>query len=225
MSGEAEAATGAGAEPLTIVPATVGPLAANAYLLGDPASGDAVVVDPGDEGDHLLARLRAAGWRLREVWLTHAHFDHVGAVDEVVAVGDVTVRLHPADLRVYRAAAQTAERWAGLRIRQPTVPPLALEHGAVLTLGAFRAEVRHLPGHSPGHVVFWVAAAGAVFAGDTLFRGGIGRTDLPGGDHEALLRGIREQLFTLPPETVVWPGHGPPTTVAEERATNPFLAS
>jgi hydroxyacylglutathione hydrolase len=224
VSTGAEATTGAAAVPLTIVPATVGPLAANAYLLGDPASGDAVIVDPGDEGHLLLAQARAGGWRLREVWLTHAHFDHVGAVDEVVADGDVPVRLHPADLPIYRTAAQAAARWAGLRIHQPTVPPLALEHGAALALGSLRAEVRHLPGHSPGHVVFWVAAAGAVFAGDTLFRGGIGRTDLPGGDHETLLRGIREQLFTLPPETVVWPGHGPPTTVAEERATNPFLA-
>jgi hydroxyacylglutathione hydrolase len=209
---------------LHIEPSTVGPVATNAYLIGDPHTRDAVLVDPGAEPDRLLARLRAGDWRLREIWITHAHFDHVCAIDEVVAaVGDVSVRLHPADRELYARAAEAALLFAGIAVDAPRTPTLDIAHGDVLQAGSIRASVRHVPGHAPGHVVFVLADAPAVIAGDTLFQGGIGRTDLPGGDHEALIAGIRRELLSLPGDTVVWPGHGPATTIGHEAAANPFL--
>ncbi|MDF1521772.1 MAG: MBL fold metallo-hydrolase [Trueperaceae bacterium] len=203
----------------------VGPIATNAYLVGDPDTHDAVLVDPGAEPERLLARLRQGGWRLREIWITHAHFDHVTAVDAIVAaVGDLPVRLHAADRELYAASAALALRFGGLVVDQPRTPTLDLAHGDVLEAGTVRATVRYVPGHAPGHVVFVLDGVGAVLAGDTLFQGGIGRTDLPFGDHALLLAGIRRELFSLPPDTIVWPGHGPATTVGAELAANPFFA-
>ncbi len=204
---------------------TVGPIATNAYLVGDPATLDAVLVDPGGEPERLLARSRQGGWRVREIWITHAHFDHVAALDAIVAgLGEVPVRMHPDDRELYATSAELALRLGGLVVEQPTAPTRDLAHGDALQAGSLRATVRHVPGHAPGHVVFVLDGAGAVLAGDTLFQGGIGRTDIPFGDHDVLLAGIRRELFSLPPETVVWPGHGPATTVGREAKTNPFFA-
>jgi hydroxyacylglutathione hydrolase len=209
---------------LRVEPIAVGPIGTNAYLVGDPSTRDAVLIDPGAEAARLVARLRLGDWRLREVWLTHAHFDHVGAVDGVVAAcGDVPVRLHPADRPLYAGAALQARSFAGLDVEQPRTPTVDLAHGDELRAGSVGAAVRHLPGHAPGHVVFLLRGVGVAIVGDTLFQGGIGRTDLPGGDHDLLVAGIRRELLALPPDTVVWPGHGPPTTVGREAATNPFL--
>jgi glyoxylase-like metal-dependent hydrolase (beta-lactamase superfamily II) len=202
----------------------VGPIETNAYLVGDPDTHDAVLVDPGAEPERLLVQVRLGGWRLRELWITHAHFDHITAIDAVVAaIGSVPVRLHPADRELYATAAELTLRLGGLIVEQPRTPTLDLAHGDVLQAGSVRATVRHVPGHAPGHVVFVLDGARAVLAGDTLFRGGIGRTDIPFGDHDLLLAGIRRELFSLPPDTVVWPGHGPATTVGRERAENPFF--
>jgi hydroxyacylglutathione hydrolase len=202
---------------------TVGPLATNAYLVADTATRDAVAVDPGDEGDRLLARLRERAWSLREIWLTHAHFDHVGAVDALVsALGPLPVRLHPADRALYRAAGAAAAAWAGIALDGPHAPTLDLAHGERLRAGSVAATVRHVPGHAPGHVVFVLDGAAAVMAGDTLMKGGVGRWDLPGGDYATLIGAIRRELMSLPADTVVWPGHGPATTIREETA-NPFL--
>lgn len=140
----------------------------------------------------------------------------------VDALGPLPVRMHPADAALYREAAT----WAaglGFTVRPPTVGTTPLSDGEELRVGAVRARCRHLPGHAPGHVVFVFEEAGLVIAGDTLFRGSIGRTDLPYGDATALLAGIRERLLGLPDATRVVPGHGPATTVGEERRTNPFL--
>lgn len=205
---------------------TVGPIATNAYLVGDEATRDAVLIDPGAQSERLLASVRAGAWRLREIWLTHAHFDHIGAIDEVIlALGDVPVRLHRDDRPLYAAAAEVALAFAGIVVERPRTPTLDIAHGDELRAGSLRATVRHVPGHAPGHVVFVLGGGDAVIAGDTLFRGSIGRTDFPTGDHEALVAGIRRELLTLPPHTVVWPGHGPPTTVGHELATNPFFVS
>jgi len=224
VSGSGHGAAAPPTAALHIEPIAVGPVQANAYLVGDPATRDAVLIDPGAEAARLLARLREGGWRLREVWLTHAHFDHVGAVDRVVAaLGDLPVRLHPADRDLYASAADLARTFGGLVVEQPRTPTLALAHGDELRAGSVGATVRHLPGHAPGHVVFLLRGGRAAIAGDTLFQGGIGRTDLPLGDHDLLVAGIRRELLALPADTVVWPGHGPPTTVGREAATNPFL--
>ena len=215
----------AGAPALHVEAVTVGPIATNAYLVGDPATRDAVLVDPGAEPERLLDRLRAGGWHARAIWITHAHFDHVAALDAVVAaVGDVPVRMHPADRDLYASAAAHALRFGGLVVDQPHTPTLDLAHGDEVQDGSVRATVRHVPGHAPGHVVFVLDAAGAVLAGDTLFQGSIGRTDIPFGDHALLLAGIRRELLSLPADTAVWPGHGPATTVGREATDNPFFA-
>jgi glyoxylase-like metal-dependent hydrolase (beta-lactamase superfamily II) len=212
----------AGADALRVRVEAVGPLGANAVLVA--AGDDAVLIDPGGEAGRLLDALAASGAQLREIWLTHAHVDHLGALQDVVdALGPLPVRMHPDDGPLYR----DAPAWAaglGLAVRAPTVATRPLSDGEELRVGALRARCRHLPGHAPGHVVFLFEEAGLVVAGDTLFRGSIGRTDLPYGDEEALLRGIRERLLILPDGTRVVPGHGPATTVGEERRTNPFLA-
>lgn len=225
-------------QALHIEAVTVGPIDTNAYLVGDPLTRDAVVIDPGAEGSRIVDRVRRGEWRLREIWLTHAHFDHVCAVDEVVAAlgagvaagmgaegGDLPVRLHAADRELYAAAAQLAWAFAGVVVPQPRTPTVDLAHGDQLRAGSLSAGVRHVPGHAPGHVVFVLNGSPAVMAGDTLFRGSVGRTDIPGGDHDLLVAGIRRELLSLPADTVVWPGHGPATTIRREAAENPFLSS
>ena len=197
---------------------TVGPLQENCYLLSD--AGQAVLVDPGDEAGRLLGALGAL--ELRAVWLTHAHFDHVGALADVLDRFPVPVYLHPDDWELLENAAASAA-YFGLTLRQPEVESLPLVHAQVLNVGGLEATCLHTPGHAPGHTAFHVPAAGFVLAGDALFQGSVGRTDLPGGSHEQLLGSIRRELLTLPDETVVYPGHGPATTVGVERRTNPFL--
>ncbi|MGK0618852.1 MBL fold metallo-hydrolase [Meiothermus cerbereus] len=196
----------------------VGPLQENTYLLvGEDGRG--AIVDPGDEPERILAEVRGVGLRPQAILLTHAHFDHVGAVAPLVEALGLPVYLHPADLPLYQSAAQSAARW-GLHIPQPPEPTLPLAEGQTLDLG-LGLEVLFLPGHAPGHVGFY--RPGHLISGDVLFRGGIGRYDLPGSDPQALFVSL-QKLLKLPPETVVYPGHGPKTTIAEERASNPYLS-
>jgi len=201
---------------------TVGPVAANAYLVTDAATGTTVVIDPGDEAPRLLAALAEAGQAPAEIWLTHAHFDHIGAVAGLREAYPVPVRLHPADAPLYDGAEQQAA-WFGMSVRPPGVVPIDLADGERLTLGDHVFEVLHTPGHAPGHVAFYAADAGVLFSGDALFRGSVGRTDLPLCDPAALERSLRERLLVLPDETRVLSGHGPETTIGLERRTNPFL--
>ena len=211
-------------EPLTIVPLVVGPLETNAYLLADPASRVAVVVDPGAEGRRIAAEARRRGWRIRHVWLTHAHFDHIAGLAELAEALPTwpLVALHPDDLWLWRL--EGGAPLFGLRLDPGPEPTVHLRHGQRLRVGAVEFEVRHAPGHTPGHVMFYAPAVGVLLAGDVIFRESIGRTDLPQGDHDALLRSIRTQVLTLPDETRILPGHGPATTVGHERRFNPFMA-
>ena len=197
---------------------TVGPLQENCYLLSD--AGQAVLIDPGDEAGRLLGAL--GGLELSAVWLTHAHFDHVGAIADVLDRLPVPVYLHPDDWELLGKAAASAA-YFGLTLRQPEVEPLPLTHGQVLRVGSLEATCLYTPGHAPGHTAFYLPAAGFVLAGDALFQGSVGRTDLPGGNHEQLIGSIRRELLTLPDETAVYPGHGPATTIGVERRTDPFL--
>ena len=208
--------------PLSIQMLTVGPVAANAYLLTDTATGATVVIDPGDEAPRLLAALAEAGHPPGEIWLTHAHFDHIGAVAGLREAHPVPVRLHPADAPLYDDAKRQAA-WFGMSVRPPGVPAVDLADGERLALGEHVFEVLHTPGHAPGHVAFYAPAAGVLFSGDALFRGSVGRTDLPLCDPAALEQSLRERLLVLPDETRVLPGHGPETTIGRERQTNPFL--
>lgn len=198
----------------------VGPLSANAYLL--TTGRRAVLVDPGGEPDRLLEALGARDAELEAVWLTHAHFDHVGALAELLEAAPVPVYLHPADAPLLASAAAAAAAW-GVHIRQPPLGARPLADGDRLALGAVEARCLHTPGHAPGHVAIYLPSQAVVLSGDALFRGSIGRTDLPFGDHDRLLRSIRDRLLGLPGDTRVLPGHGPATTIAEEAASNPFL--
>jgi len=200
---------------------SVGPVQANAYLLS--AGGRAVLVDPGAEPERLLRALDETGADLEAVWLTHADFDHVGALAGVLEAHPGTpVFLHPADLPLLRAAAEHAAAW-GIPIDPPPTETLDLADGQTLDLGDVAARCLFTPGHTPGHIAFHLPGEGLVLTGDALFRGSIGRTDRPFGDAGLLLRAIRERLLTLPDATRVLPGHGPESTILAERRTNPFL--
>jgi glyoxylase-like metal-dependent hydrolase (beta-lactamase superfamily II) len=200
---------------------TVGPFQENSYLVSDPATRRGVLVDPGDEPSRIVRMVRAARVDIEAIWLTHAHIDHIGAVAAMRREWKVPVLLHDADLVLYQRAAQQAAFY-GLELDQPGDPDGSLADGAVLSVGQSRVTVRHTPGHSPGHVVF--VADRVMIGGDLLFAGSIGRTDLPLSSPEAMEASLA-LIATFDPEIAVYPGHGPPTNIATELATNPFLAS
>lgn len=201
-----------------------GPIYTNAYLLTEPGVGDAVLVDtPGGiwpQVEPLLAQERC---RLREIWITHGHWDHTLGGAEVVAATQARVRAHRDD----QLLIEQPELMEMFMIPGDRLGPMKIDEfvaqGQRWTILGQTVEVRHVPGHCPGNVLFYLAAAKMAFVGDALFHSGVGRTDLPGGSMEVLERSIRDQIFTLPEETVVYPGHGPETTVGAERETNPFV--
>lgn len=195
--------------------------AENCYIVADRASGDAVLVDPGEEAQVFLARLRSEGLQLRAIWLTHAHLDHVAGIPEIKAEVDVPVWLHADDRVLYDHAPEQARMLLGMEF--PTLPPpdRTIVPGEAMRVGGCEFAVRHVPGHSRGSVAF--LADGVAIVGDVLFAGSVGRVDLPGGDGPTLLASIRDVLLPLADETVVYSGHGPETTIGRERRTNPFL--
>ena len=197
----------------------VGPLQENAWLLTNHASREAVLIDPGDEAQRLMAAVAESECTLQAIWLTHAHFDHLGAVEEILRTTSVPVWLHPLDRPLYGLAAASALRY-GLRIEQPTADTVPLAEGDTLRLGTAEFRVWHLPGHAPGHVAF--IGEGLCMSGDVLFEGSIGRTDLPGCDPGAMQRSL-QRLATLPPDTRVLSGHGDATSIGRECLENPFL--
>lgn len=194
----------------------------NGYLVRCPGGRAALAIDPGGEGAAMADAVTADGLVLEAVLLTHAHLDHVEGVSALVRRTGAPVYLHADDRPLYQGVGQQAAMF-GLDVEKPPPPDFPLEHGQVLQLGGCTLEVRHSPGHSPGHVVLYAADAGLAFVGDVIFLGSIGRTDLPGGDFRQLMHSIREHVLTLPDDTVLYPGHGPRTTVGHERISNPFL--
>jgi len=205
---------------LDVLTLTNGAFAENCYILVDRDVRDAVIVDPGEEADLFLRRLATERVALKAIWLTHSHADHILGVARVREATGVPIYLHPDDRPLYDALPHQSA-WLGLDPAVPPAPDHRLAHGMRLDVGGLTFEVRHVPGHSPGHVAF--VGHGVAVVGDAVFAGSIGRTDLPGGDTETLLTSIREQLLSLPDETMVYPGHGPETTIGRERLTNPFL--
>ena len=210
--------------PLVLRSITVGSFAENTYLLGDRDVEFGVLVDPGDEAMQLLEMATAEGLRIGEIWLTHAHLDHVGAVAEVVQQTSASIFLHPDDGFLYETVAEQAQAF-GVEIVQPPPVDRWLRTGDALSVGRFAFDVLHVPGHSPGHVAFHCVSEGLIVSGDCLFAGSIGRTDLPGGSLAVLLESIDQRFMTLSDATHVLPGHGPATTIGAERVDNPFLAA
>jgi glyoxylase-like metal-dependent hydrolase (beta-lactamase superfamily II) len=205
---------------LQIVPLPNGQFVENCYLVADAGSGDAVMIDPGQEADRFLAELHRHDWQLRGIWLTHAHVDHIMGVGPVHEATGAPIHLHPLDRPLYDALPQYGA-WLGMKLTRPPSPQSELQAGQSLSVGQFRFEVRATPGHSPGSVSF--LGTGLVFGGDVLFSGSVGRTDLPGGDAATLLNTIQTEFLSLPDSTIVHSGHGPATTIGVERLTNPFL--
>lgn len=201
----------------------VGPLQCNCSILGDPATGKALVVDPGDDAEEILRRLAAHGLTAAALVHTHAHFDHVGATRRVSEAMKASIHLHEADLFLYENLAMQG---AAFGFEFDDVLPVSrfLKNGDVVGPSGAQVEVLHTPGHTPGSVCFSLGGRSPVlFSGDTLFQRSIGRTDLWGGDVRAIERSIKTRLYTLPEGTIVIPGHGPETTIGEERAENPFV--
>ncbi|HEX7595104.1 MAG TPA: MBL fold metallo-hydrolase [Gemmatimonadaceae bacterium] len=208
-----------GADRVSVRTLTVGAFQENCYLLVDPASNRAVIVDPGSEGERLVDAIERSGATLEAIWITHAHVDHVGAIAPIKAKWDVPIYLHPLDRRLYEAAGRQAEVY-GLPFEEPPDPDLEFADGQKIKVGDVEMTVLHAPGHAPGHVV--IHGNGIALVGDCLFAGSIGRTDLPFSNPPQLAASL-EKIAALGPETVVYPGHGIETTIGQERLTNPFL--
>jgi len=200
----------------------VGITQTNCYIVGCKKTREGVVIDPGGCPQRILKAIEESGLTIRYVLNTHCHFDHMGANAEIVAATGAPLALHAAELPLLQARGGAA--MFGVPVKESPMPDVELEPGQVLEMGTLRFQVLHTPGHSPGSVTFYLEEGGAAFDGDVLFQLGIGRTDLPGGDWNTLMRSIREVLFALPDETVLYPGHGPKTTVGQEKQSNPWAA-
>jgi hydroxyacylglutathione hydrolase len=199
----------------------VGPLGCNCYVVGDPATREAVVVDPGGDSALLIAELARLGIEVKAIVATHAHFDHLIAGEALRANTGAPFHLHAADRFLLDWWYESGRLFLGVELPPPPAVDSDAGEGTVLEAGAAKLEVLHTPGHSPGSIS--LVTADALFSGDALFAGSVGRTDLPGGDTKTLVDAIRSKLFALDDATPVYPGHGEPTTIGEERETNPFV--
>lgn len=206
----------------------VGPFFKNGFVVACDETHEAVLIDPGDEVAGLLAFAKDNTLAIRHILLTHAHVDHVTGVAAAKRALGVPIHLHRDDLFLYDAAAAQGEMF-GLHVEPPPPPDIFYTAGQAIVFGGCEARPHHTPGHCPGGVCLQIGKTGTagdqLFVGDTLFAGSIGRTDLPGGDYDTLIRSIRTVLFAFGDAAVVYPGHGPSTTIGHERRTNPFLVT
>ncbi len=209
-----------GGDPLRVYMMEVGPLAVNAFLVEHIPTRKAVLIDPGGDGEAILGEIGGLGLTVEKILLTHGHFDHVGAVGLLREKTGAPVHVHPADVDRMTGASRQGMLF-GLTVPDPPAPDVLVEEGDVVPFEDQEFLVAHTPGHTPGCVSYIVGKM--AFVGDLIFAGSIGRTDLPGGNHRQLIESVRKKIFPLPDDTVLFPGHGPTTTVGEEKRSNPFF--
>ena len=203
---------------------TLGVVSTHAYVVGDTETKEALVIDPVDEADTIIKAANDSGWEIKLILATHAHFDHVLACKELKEKTGAPFWIHEECVGWLDALPQMGRRFGLGEFPEAAKPDRLLTSGSeTIELGAIKLETLYTPGHAPGHLAFYMREQNIVFAGDTLFFGSIGRTDLPGGDHELLMTSIREKLLTLPDDTRVLAGHMQDTTIGIEREHNPFL--
>ena len=201
---------------------TVGPFQENCYVVGDEETGAGAIVDPGDEAARIALAVEQTNLEISQILITHAHIDHVGAVASLVDEYSCQVLMH-AEAEPMLGQLPTQAMMMGLRFGEVPTVDRHIEDEEVIELGGLQLRSLYTPGHAPGHIAFYIESEGLLISGDALFAGSVGRVDLPGGSMEVLMRSIEERLLTLPDETRVYPGHGPETTVGNERVHNPFL--
>ena len=199
----------------------VGITQTNCYLVGCEETRAGAVIDPGGNPKRILRAIEESELEIRYILNTHCHFDHMGANAEIVEATGAQLALHPAEIPMLKARGGASI--FGVSVAESPMPDVELEHGQEIAVGTLTFQVLHTPGHTPGGVTFYLAEEGVAFDGDVLFSNGVGRTDLPGGDWETLLHSIRQVLFQLPDETVIYSGHGPKTTVGQEKRSNPWV--
>jgi hydroxyacylglutathione hydrolase len=205
---------------MILIRLVVGPLQVNCFILADEKTKETVVIDPGDDAQEILRIIREKGLKVKYIINTHAHFDHVGANRAIKEATGAGLLIHEDDAPVL-ATVSNQSRSFGMNPVSSPAPDRLLKHGDIITAGEISLKVLHTPGHTAGGIS--LLEEGIVFTGDSLFAGSIGRTDLPGGDLMTLLQSIRENLLTLPDDTKVFSGHGPASTIGDERNENPFL--
>lgn len=200
----------------------VGVLGCNCSILGDPATLEAIVVDPGDDIEEIVAILKTHRLAVKMIVITHAHIDHIGGASKLRALTGAPVYMNQSDAFLADHLS-TQAAWLGVETPEnPGIDKPARE-GDILRAGGIEAHVLHTPGHTPGSISLYLPAEQKLIAGDTLFKGSVGRTDLPGGDFDAIANSIRGKIYTLPDATIVYPGHGGPTDIATEKRSNPFV--